>query len=280
MMVVGHVDGKRIAMVQRIGLIGAGMINTQIARLSTKVGIDVLLSNTRGPDTLKSLVAELGSHAHAGTIEEAAAYADIVSVSVPFSAYDKLPTEALIGKIVIDTMNYYPGRDGVFPQLDNRELTSSELLQRHLSGSRVVKALYNLDAFHLLNGARPGDTTDRWAMPVTSDDDDAKARVIEFLDQIGYEGVDVGTLADSWRVEADTPIYVNAYVGQMPEGLTLEEQIEWYAHDNAGTVTRDDVLRLAAQADKNATVGGHPESLHPAWTTYVGRYTQAANAAK
>lgn len=258
-------------MIEKLGLIGAGMINTQIARLATRVGIDVMLSNTRGPEALGGLVAELGDRAQAGTIAEAAAFADVVSVSIPFGAYDTLPADALAGKTVIDTMNYYPSRDGQNRAVEDREATTSELLQRHLHGSRVVKALHNLDALHLLNGARPDAPANRWALPVAGDDDAAKALVIELLDRIGYEGVDGGPLAESWRIEADTPVYVNPYVGPTPEGLTLDEQIDWYAHDTAAVVTRADVQRMAAQATREGPAGGNPGSLHPAWTGYLAR---------
>jgi predicted dinucleotide-binding enzyme len=258
-------------MIEKLGLIGAGMINTQIARLATAVGIEVMLSNTRGPDSLRDLVADIGDLAQAGTVAEAAAFADVISVSIPFGAYQLLPAEALAGNTVIDTMNYYPGRDGQNRAVENREATTSELLQRHLPGSRVVKALHNLDALHLLNGARPKDREHRWALPIAGDDQGAKNRVIELLERIGYDGVDCGTLADSWRIETDTPVYVNAYVGPMPEGLSLDEQIDWYAKDTAAVVTGQDVRRMAAEATRDGQAGGHPEHLHRAWTSYLSR---------
>ncbi|WP_430336191.1 NADPH-dependent F420 reductase [Rhodococcus sp. ACT016] len=258
-------------MTAKLGLIGAGMINTQIAHLATRVGINVMLSNTRGPESLQDLVDELGPHAQAGTIADAAAFSDLVSVSIPFGAYASLPADALARKIVIDTMNYYPGRDGDFPEVAERTITTSELLQQHLPDANVVKALHNLDALHLLNGARPDNRQNRWALPVAGDDQTAKNRVIELLDQIGYDGVDCGTLADSWRIEADTPIYVNPYVGPTPDGLTLDEQIDWYATDTAAVVTRADVERMAAEATRKAPAGGRPTSLHRAWTGYLAR---------
>ena len=258
-------------LIDRLGLIGAGMINTQIARLATRAGIEVMLSNTRGPDSLRELRAELGSLAQAGTVALAAAFADVICVSIPFGAYQSLPADALAGKTVIDTMNYYPGRDGQHRAVENREATTSELVQRHLLGSHVVKALYNFYALHLLNGARPDDPEHRWALPIAGDNPGAKDRVLELLDRIGYDGVDCGTLADSWRIETDTPVYVNAYVGPTPDGLSLDEQIAWYAKDTAASVTRDDVRRMAAQATREGPAGGHPEHLHPAWTGYLSR---------
>lgn len=258
-------------MIERLGLIGAGMINSQIARLATRAGIQVMVSNTRGPASLGPLVSELGAKAYAGTLAEAAGFCDLVSVSIPFSAYQTLPADALAGKTVIDTMNYYPGRDCHIPEIAERRITSSELVQRHLAASKVVKALYNLDAVHLLNGARPADRGHRWALPVAGNDRSAKDLVIALLDRIGFDGVDCGALADSWRIEVDTPIYVNPYVGQMPAGLTADQQIDWYAHDAEAVVSRQDVRRLAGRARRDGPAGGTPASLHPAWTGYLDR---------
>jgi predicted dinucleotide-binding enzyme len=118
-----------------IGLIGAGNIGSQVARLAVAAGHNVVLSNSRGPDTLRELVAELGPRARAATPEEAARAADIAVVTIPLKHYKSVPVEPLAGKIVIDTNNYYPQRDGHFPELDNESTTTSELLQALLRGS-------------------------------------------------------------------------------------------------------------------------------------------------
>jgi hypothetical protein len=118
-----------------IGLIGAGHIGSQVARLAVANGYDVLISNSRGPETLAALVKELGPRARAGTALDAAKGGDIVVVTVPLKNYRAVPVEALAGKVVIDTNNYYPQRDGHIPELDNESTTTSELLQRHLPTS-------------------------------------------------------------------------------------------------------------------------------------------------
>src|SRR6185436_19254265 len=126
-----------------IGLIGAGHIGSQVARLAVRSGYDVVISNSRGPETLSDLVAELGPRARAATPVEAANAGDIVVVTVPLKNYRSVPVEPLAGKIVIDTNTYYPQRDGHIPELDSESTTTSELLQAHLPTSRVVKA-FNL----------------------------------------------------------------------------------------------------------------------------------------
>jgi predicted dinucleotide-binding enzyme len=197
--------------VTTVGIIGSGHIGGTVARLAARAGLDVVVSNSRGPDTLADLVAELGPNARAATAADAAAAGDLVVVSVPFKAFADLPVERLAGKPVLDTNNYYPQRDGHFAELDDGTLTSAELEQRHLGPGRVVKVFNNIMWRHLLELARPAGAPDRSALTIAGDDEAAKRSATEFLDAIGYDAVDVGTLADSWRVEPDRPAYGAPY---------------------------------------------------------------------
>ncbi|MEV4507454.1 NAD(P)-binding domain-containing protein [Dactylosporangium sp. NPDC049525] len=194
-----------------IGFVGSGHIGGTVARLAVAAGYDVVLSNSRGPETLQDLVAELGPRARAASAADAAAAGDIVVVSVPFKAYAAVPAEPLSGKVVIDTNNYYPQRDGNYAELDDASVTSSEVLQRHLDGASVVKVFNNIFFKHLGSLTRPTGAGDRTALPIAGDDAAAKATVTEFLDAIGYDTVDVGSLADSWRFQPDTPVYGSPY---------------------------------------------------------------------
>jgi 8-hydroxy-5-deazaflavin:NADPH oxidoreductase len=194
-----------------VGLIGSGNIGGTVARLAVAAGHSVVLSNSRGPDTLQELATELGPLARAATGAEAAAAAEIVVVSIPQRASTSVPAGPLDGKVVIDTNNYYPPRDGHVPELDNGSVTSSGLLQRHLAGSQVVKAFNNIFFRHLLSLARPAGASDRSFLPIAGDDADAKAAVTSFLDSIGYGAVDTGPLAESWRQEPGTPVYGSPY---------------------------------------------------------------------
>ncbi|MGW5225480.1 NADPH-dependent F420 reductase [Nocardia niigatensis] len=199
-----------------LGLIGSGNIGGTLARLAVAAGIDVVLSNSRGPQTLAELVAELGERARAATPAEAAAAGDIVVVTVPLKAYQDVPVDPLVGKVVIDTNNYYPGRDGEFPDLDAGVATSSELLQRHLPRSRVVKAFNNILFEHLAVLARPTGAADRTALPIAGDDTAAKTAAAELIGKLGYATVDIGSLADSWRTQPDTPVYGTPYAVAAP----------------------------------------------------------------
>jgi 8-hydroxy-5-deazaflavin:NADPH oxidoreductase len=198
-------------MTATVGFIGAGMIGGTVARLSVAAGHHVVLSNSRGPETLTDLVAGLGPLASAGTTGQAAEAGDIVVVSIPLKAYRSVPAGPLAGKVVIDTNNYYPERDGHFAELDDGSLTSSGLLQQHLPDAHVVKVFNNIFFKHLASLARPHGAADRSALPIAGDDEQAKATVTEFLDSIGYDAVDTGSLAESWRQEPGSPAYGPPY---------------------------------------------------------------------
>lgn len=190
-----------------IGLIGAGHIGSQIARLAVKNGYNVVLSNSRGPETLSALVSELGPKARAATVVDAAKAGDIVVVTIPLKNYRSVPVEPLAGKIVIDTNNYYPERDGHIPELDNESTTTSELLQAHLPKSKVVKAFNHIYAAELTTHGQPTGTKNRRALVIAGDDPGAKATVTQLLDTFGFDTVDAGPLKEGWRIQRDTPGY-------------------------------------------------------------------------
>jgi len=201
-----------------LGLIGAGNIGSALARLAVNAGIDVVLSNSRGPETLQDLVKELGPRARASTPAGAAEAGDWVVVTIPLRNIDQLPAEQLAGKIVLDTCNYYPQRDGRIPELDSEETTTSELVQRQLPGAKVVKVFNNIYVKHLASLARPSGAPDRTALPIAGDDAEAKRSVVELLDKLGYDAVDAGPLAEGWRFQRDTAAYVLPYAASSDIG--------------------------------------------------------------
>jgi predicted dinucleotide-binding enzyme len=219
--------------VTTLGLIGSGRIGGTVARLAVSAGHDVVLSNSRGPDTLQDLISELGPRASAATSQEAAEAGGIVLVSIPLKAYPKLSGATLAAKVVMDTGNYYPQRDGQIPQLDSKSLTDSGYLLSFLPDAQIVKVFNNIYFKHLLNLSRPSGAPDRSWLPIAGDSTTAKAAVSEFVDSIGYGTVDAGLLADGWRQQPGTPVYVTPYG----------------PHDNEeGVPARADVIRAALDA--------------------------------
>jgi predicted dinucleotide-binding enzyme len=190
-----------------IGFIGSGHIGSTVAALAIAAGHDVVLSNSRGPQTLTEVISALGPAATAATVDEAAGRGDVVVVSIPLHAYQSVPVEPLASKIVIDTNNYYWQRDGHIAELDDGSTTSAGLLQAHLPTSRVVKAFNHIRATELGTHGRPAGSTGRRALVIAGDDADAKTVVTELLASFGYDVVDAGQLSEGWRFEPGQPAY-------------------------------------------------------------------------
>lgn len=193
----------------KIGIIGAGHIGGNAAKLFAGAGHEVAIANSRGPETLKELIAEIGEKAKAVSVEEAAAFGDVVFVSIPLGRYRDLPAEAFDGKIVIDSNNYYPERDGQIAELDADETTSSELLQQHLKGARLVKAFNTIWFEHLKTQGDTGLPLDqRRVIFVAGDDGEAKKRVAGLIEEIGFAAYDTGGLRDGGKnQQPGTAIY-------------------------------------------------------------------------
>lgn len=196
-----------------IGIIGAGAIGGNIARLAAAAGIDVTIANSRGPESLRGLAEELGARVTAGTIPQAATAGTLTVLAVPPTALDDF-RELLDGRIVLDTSNYYPYRDGRIAELDAGDVTNAEYAQRRLPGSRLVKAFSNILAPHIPLLARPQGATDRSALPVAGGDPQARAVVMDLVDRLGFDAVDAGSAADAWRFEPETRAYTPIYLAE------------------------------------------------------------------
>ncbi len=192
----------------KIGIIGAGHIGGALARRFTKLGHDVSVANSRGPESLAELAAETG--AKAVTAHEAARAGDVVVVTIPEKNIPQLPSDLFAGVpdsvVVVDTGNYYPQqRDGRIEGIESGT-TESRWVERQL-GRPVIKAFNNIYAQHLLERGKPAGAADRIALPVAGDDAAAKAVVLRLVDEIGFDAVDAGGLDESWRQQPGTPVY-------------------------------------------------------------------------
>ena len=190
-----------------IGIIGAGEVGSHIARAAIASGYDVVIANSRGPDTLNEFIAELGSSASASTAAGAATAGDFVVVAVPLRLVNDMPAEALAGKVVIDTNNYMAWRDGNYPIVDSGEKTEHELRQEQLPASKVVKAFTHIQAFRILTWGRPRGSFDRLALAASSNFTEAVEMVTRLYDQFGFETVDNSPLRESWRTRPGQPAW-------------------------------------------------------------------------
>ncbi|CAB3725128.1 NADPH-dependent F420 reductase [Paraburkholderia rhynchosiae] len=189
----------------KIGILGAGFLGRAMATVAQRNGHEVMIANSRDPKTLISAAAALGCAT--GTAQEAAKFGELVVVAVPFGQIDALPAAALDGKIVIDTCNHYPDRDGRIEALENGVTTTSQLLAAALPGAKVVKAFNAILAKDLETDPTAPGTPNRRALPLAGGHEQAKRVVSELVDQFGFDPVDAGGLADSWRFERAKPVY-------------------------------------------------------------------------
>ncbi len=193
-----------------IGIIGAGEVGSHIARAAIANGYDVVIANSRGPETLNDLVAELGPSARAATAADAARAGDFVVIAVPLKPVNDMPVNELAGKVVIDTNNYMIWRDGNFPVVDRGEKTVHELRQEHLPTSKVVKAFTHIQAPRILSFARPAGAPDRIGLSASSNYPEAVEIVTRLYDQFGFDTVDNSPLCESWRTAPGQPAWKNS----------------------------------------------------------------------
>ena len=191
----------------KIGIIGSGHIGGTLAWLFAGTGHEVVLANSRGPESLAGLVSEIGSAATASTPAGAAEAGELVIVAIPFFRYTALPAAELAGKIVVDATNYYAGRDGGVPEIESGAAGSSDLVARALPGARVVKAFNTIHYRHLAGDGVPSGTPGRRAIPIAGDDPEANATVAALIDEIGFDAYDAGPLSAGRRFDPGTPLF-------------------------------------------------------------------------
>ena len=193
-----HMEAVRVT---TIGIIGSGHVGSNLAKAAIGQGYDVVLSGSGNPDGLEGLAGQLGPRARAATPEQAAGAGDFAIVATPIAAIDSIPVEALAGKVVIATINYFPQRDGHIAEIDDGSITVPGLLQRHLPTSKVVRAFSMLDAADMSGDGHPKGDPRRRAIAIAGDDAGAKKLVAALVDELGFDVVDLGGLAESWRVD-------------------------------------------------------------------------------
>ncbi|MFC8383104.1 NADPH-dependent F420 reductase [Nocardia sp. NPDC057272] len=191
-----------------IGIIGAGEVGSQIARAAIANGYDVVIANSRGPETLADLIGRLGPSARAATAAGAAAAGEFVVVAVPLAVVNNMPVDQLAGKIVLDTNNYMVWRDGNIPVIDSGEKTVHELRQEQLPTSKVVKAFTHIQAPRITTAGKPAGTPGRLALSASSDFSEAVDLVTRLYDQFGFDTVDNSPLRESWRSGPGQPAWV------------------------------------------------------------------------
>jgi predicted dinucleotide-binding enzyme len=231
----------------KIGIVGAGMIGGTLARRLVNVGHEVAIANSRGPETLRELAAEVG--ATPVTAAEAARRGEIVIVTIPQRAVVDLPKDLFAGVpadvVVIDTGNYYPSRDGSIPAIEAGQLESAWVAER--LGRPVIKAFNNIFFTSLLEKGTPKGTTGRVALPVAGDPPEARAKVLRLVDELGFDPFDAGSLEESWRQQPGTPCYTKDLDAlQLKQALADAERSRISEYRKAA----DDAMKAYFEAQK------------------------------
>jgi 8-hydroxy-5-deazaflavin:NADPH oxidoreductase len=194
--------------VTTIGVIGAGHIGRNFSLAAIAHGYEIVISNRQGPETIASLVEELGPKARAATPAQAGAAGDFAIIAIPLTGTEAVTAEPLAGKIVLTTCNYFVRRDGHFPDIDSGKLTVPGYQQVQLPTSRVVRAFNHIDAANIFRDGTPKGTPNRRALAYAGDDPEAKRLVADLYDEFGFDPIDAGGLDEAWRLDVDQPTFV------------------------------------------------------------------------
>ncbi|RAN76158.1 hypothetical protein B5P43_24510 [Bacillus sp. SRB_336] len=195
---------------QTIGILGAGKVGTGVARQALLAGYRVLIAASGDPKDIALIVQIMAPGAIAASAEQVMSEADLVVLSVPLHKFRTLDPAGLAGKHVIDTMNYWRDTNGDMPELEGAP-SSSELVHAHIPGAHLAKALNHIGYHELELDARPAGAPDRRALAVATDDGSTRALVLEFIERLGFDAVDAGSLANGTALETDTPIFTGSY---------------------------------------------------------------------
>lgn len=193
--------------VQRIAVFGAGHVGPVIARIALEAGFDVAIAASGSPESLELITQVVMPGVEARWAADAAAAADVVVLAIPLHRFPALDRGPLAGKLVVDAMNYWAAADGVVPMFQGQDLSSSEIVQRRLSRSTVVKSLNQIAYHDLEDGRRPAGSPDRHAIGVAGDDPNAAKLVGEIIDRFGYDPVLVGSLSAGRVLQPGGPVF-------------------------------------------------------------------------
>jgi len=193
-----------------IGILGAGKVGTGVARQALLAGYRVLIAASGDPANIGLIIQVMAPGAEAVAAERVMAEADLVVLSVPLHKFRTLDPAGLAGKHVVDTMNYWQDTNGDMPELADAP-SSSEMVLAHIPGTRLAKSLNHIGYHELELDARPAGAADRRALAVSTDDDDTRALVLDFIERLGFDAVDAGPLANGTAFEPGTPIFTGWY---------------------------------------------------------------------
>lgn len=212
-----------ISEIKNIGILGAGRVGTAIARRAVAAGYAVKIATTKPPEDISLLLEIMVPGAVSATAQEVIAGADLVILALPLSKYRRLQPELLAGKIVVDAMNYWAPTDGTIAEFET-EASSSEVVQKFLPQSRLIRSFNHMGYHEIDEEARPVGDPERRALAIAGNDADSRKRVAGFIDRIGFDPVDAGPLIASRMFDAGTLVFGAPLTrSDMVEALALKQ---------------------------------------------------------
>lgn len=212
---------------RRLGIVGAGKMGTTIARAALAAGYDVAIAGSGAPEAIALTVEVLAPGARAAARDDVIRHADLVVLAIPTHRFRELGPDALDGKVVVDAMNYWQPVDGDDVELSTAPHGTSVVVQSHFASARVVKALNQLGYHELDEFRRPGGAADRVAMGVAGDDPSAVRAVMELVEDLGFDPVDAGSLANGALLEPDgSPFAVTYTAAQLADRVGAGRQLQ------------------------------------------------------
>lgn len=191
----------------RIGIIGSGRLGSALAKQALRAGYVVRIANSRGPESLSLILQVLLPGASGATVEDTIFESDIIVLAIPLNQYRQLNSDLFSGKTVIDAMNYWPPTEGDIPEFMDEAVGSSEYIQHYLSNARVVKTLNHVAYNELEQDSLTPGTPDRRAVALAGDDKKAKQETSLFINDLGFDPVDMGDLSAGKKFQPDTPLF-------------------------------------------------------------------------
>ncbi len=193
--------------VRRIAVLGAGHVGPVIAKIALDAGFEVAIATSGSPENLELITQVVMPGVEARWAADAVRTADMVVLSIPLHRFPALDPALLASKLVVDAMNYWAPADGVVPMFQDQPLSSSEVVQRRLMHSTVIKSLNQIAYQDLEDGRRPTGSLDRHAIGVAGDDPDAASLVAGVIDRIGYDPVLIGSLRAGRVLQPGGPVF-------------------------------------------------------------------------
>jgi predicted dinucleotide-binding enzyme len=199
----------------RIGIIGAGRLGTVLARQALAAGYHVTIANSKkDPTSLRFILSVLLPDAEPATVQKVVEQSDIVILAMPLDKYNRLPADLFAQKLVIDAMNYWPLTEGYIAEFEDESSSSSEYIQGYLPQATVIKSLNHVAYNEIEEHSLPKDDPDRRAILVAGDDIDAKRQVRDFIDDLGFDTVDLGELTEGKKFQPGTKLFNTRFRAQ------------------------------------------------------------------